>query len=130
MKFPSSRARVNSTFYYRDYSWVDSEQLVLNVESLNWSTVYMTSTVDEQVTFFNHAILYLFEQSVSLRRGVRRPNVNSWFKHIEQAIIDRNLAHRAWRSHGTAESWELYKRFQNRVHYLVKQAKRSYRGRF
>jgi hypothetical protein len=36
----------------------------------------MISTVDEQVTFFNHVILNLFEQSVSLRRGVRRLNVN------------------------------------------------------
>jgi hypothetical protein len=36
----------------------------------------MTSTVDEQVTFFNHAILNVFEQSVSLRRGVRTSNVN------------------------------------------------------
>jgi hypothetical protein len=78
---------------------------ILNVESIDWSTVYTTSSVDEQVTFFNHAILNLFEQSFPLRRGVRRPNVNPWFDmYIEQAIIDRNLAHRAWRSHGTAES--------------------------
>jgi hypothetical protein len=91
----------------------------------------MTYSVDEQVTFFNHAILNLFEQSVPLCRGVRRPNVNPWFDiYIEQAIIDRNLAHRAWRSHGTAESWELYKRFWNRVHCIVRQAKRSYMGRF
>jgi hypothetical protein len=57
--------------------------------------------------------------------------VNPWFDiYIERAIIDRNLAHRAWRSHGTAESWELYKWFRNRVHYLVRQVKRSYMGRF
>jgi hypothetical protein len=35
--------------------------------------------------------------------------VNLWFEiYIDRAIIDRNLAHRAWRSHRTAESWELY----------------------
>jgi hypothetical protein len=97
MRFPSSGARVDSTFYYRDYSRVDSEQLILNVESIDWSTVSMTSNVHEQVTFFNHAILILFEQSVCLRRGVRRPNVNPWFDIcIERAIIDHNLAPRAW----------------------------------
>jgi hypothetical protein len=128
MRLPFSGARVDSTFYYRDYSRVDAEQLVLNLESIDWSTVYMTSSVDEQVTFFNHAVL---NQSILLGRGVRRPYVNPWFDiYIERAIIDRTLAHRAWRSHGTAESWELYKRFRNRVHCLVRQAKRSYMGRF
>jgi hypothetical protein len=53
--------------------------VVLNVESIDWSTVYMTSSADEQVTYFNHAILNFFEQSVPLRKGVPRPNVNPWF---------------------------------------------------
>jgi hypothetical protein len=77
-------------------------------------------------------ILNLFKQSVPLRRGVRRLNVNPWFDiYIERTIIiDRNLAHRAWGSHKTAESWELYKRFHNRVHCLVRWAKRSYMGWF
>jgi hypothetical protein len=74
MRCPFSEAKVDSTFYNRMYSRVDKEQLVLNVES--WTTVYMNSSVDEQVTFFNHATLNLFEQSVPLRRGVRRLNVN------------------------------------------------------
>jgi hypothetical protein len=39
----------------------------------------MTSSVDEQITFFNHAILNLFEQSVPLRRGIPRSNVNPCF---------------------------------------------------
>jgi hypothetical protein len=77
----------------------------------------MTSSVVEQVTFFNHAILNLFKQSVPLRRSVRRPNVNLCFDiYVERAITDRNLAQRAWRSHGTAESWELYNQFRNMVH--------------
>jgi hypothetical protein len=64
----------------------------------------MTSSVDEQVTFFNHTILNLFEQSVPLRRGVRRPNVNPWFNiYIERAIIDRNLAHLANARRATAQ---------------------------
>jgi hypothetical protein len=42
----------------------------------------MTTSVDEQVTFFNHAILNLFDQSVRLCRDVRRPNVNPWFDII------------------------------------------------
>jgi hypothetical protein len=105
-RFPSWEAKVDSTFYYRDYSRVDSEQLVLNVESIDWSTVCMTSSVDEPVTFFSHVIFNLLEQSVPLRR----PNLNPWFDiyiYIERAIIDRNLAHRAWISYRTAESWEL-----------------------
>jgi hypothetical protein len=66
----------------------------------------MTSSVNEQVTFFNHAILNLFEQSVPLGRGIPRLNVNPWFDiYIERAIIDRDLAHGAWRSHGTADIW-------------------------
>jgi hypothetical protein len=52
MRFPSSGTRVDSTFYYRDYSRFDSEQLVLNVESIDWSTIYVTSSVDGQDTFF------------------------------------------------------------------------------
>jgi hypothetical protein len=91
----------------------------------------VTCSVDEQATFFNHAILNLFEWSVPLYTGVRRPNVNPRFDiYIERAIIDRNFVNWAWRFHGTAESWELYKRFRNRVHCLVKQAERSYMGRF
>jgi hypothetical protein len=59
---------LQSSFYYRNYSRVDSEQLVLNVESIDWNTVYTIYSVDEQVTFFNHALLIIFEQSVPLRK--------------------------------------------------------------
>jgi hypothetical protein len=34
MRFPFSEAKVDSSFYSRDYSRVDSEQLVLNVDQL------------------------------------------------------------------------------------------------
>jgi hypothetical protein len=40
MRFSSSGARVDSTFYYRGYTRVDLEHLVLNVESIDWRTVY------------------------------------------------------------------------------------------
>jgi hypothetical protein len=93
MRFPFSGARVDSTLYCRDYSRVDSEQLVLNVESIDLITVYMTSSVDEQVMFFNHAILNLFEQSVPLRRGLRSHNVNLWF---EIYILSKQLFIAIW----------------------------------
>jgi hypothetical protein len=79
---------LHSTTLHRLFS-VDSEQLILNVESIDWSTVYTTSSVDEQVTFFNHAILNLFEQSFPLRRGVRRPNVNPWFDMYIAILVAR-----------------------------------------
>jgi hypothetical protein len=41
MRLRSSEVRVDPIFYYRDYSRVDSEQVVLNVESIDWSTVYI-----------------------------------------------------------------------------------------
>jgi hypothetical protein len=57
--------------------------------------------------------------------------VNLWFNiYIKRAIIDRKLAHRAWRPHDTTKSWEVYKRFRNRVHCLVRRAKQSYMGWF
>jgi hypothetical protein len=58
MRFTSPGARVDSSFYYKNYSRVDSEQLVLNVESIDSSTVYMTSSVGALSRKTGQAILY------------------------------------------------------------------------
>jgi hypothetical protein len=80
------------------------------MESIDWSRVYITSSADEQVTFFNHAIPDLFEKSVPLRRAVRRPNVNPWFARL--TVLANFIGLRG------VGSW----RFRNRVHCLVRRA--------
>jgi hypothetical protein len=57
--------------------------------------------------------------------------VNPWYNaFVEKAIVDRDMAFRFWRSYRTLELQEIYKRWDNRVHCLVRQAKREYMATF
>jgi hypothetical protein len=57
--------------------------------------------------------------------------VNPWYNaFVEKAIVDRDMAFRFWRSYRTLELQEIYKRWRNRVHCLVRQAKREYMATF
>jgi hypothetical protein len=40
---------------------------MLDVASLDWSPIYLTPNVDEQVAFFNDVIMQLFDGHVPLR---------------------------------------------------------------
>jgi hypothetical protein len=64
-------------------------------------------------------------------KGRPRSAVNPLYNAvIEMTIIDRNLAHRYWRSYRTPKLWEIYKRLRNRVHHLVRLAKSTYMETF
>jgi hypothetical protein len=57
--------------------------------------------------------------------------VNPWYNaFVEKAIVDRDMAFRFWRPYSTLELQEIYKRCRNRVHCLVRQAKREYVATF
>jgi hypothetical protein len=107
MKFLSPETNGDCTYYYRNYSRIDTTLLMHDVASLDWSTIYSTPNVVEQVAFFNVAISQLFDGHVPLRRGCWKSNFNQWFNsEIEMAIVNRNLGYP--------------------VNALVRQAKRSY----
>jgi hypothetical protein len=119
MKFPVPQTIKESVYYYRDY--------LGELSAYEWYPIYATSSIDEQVDYFNLVIRDLFVRHVSLRRGRPRSAVNPWYNAvIEKTFIDRNLAHRYWRSYRTPELWEIYERLRNRVHHLVQLAKRTY----
>jgi hypothetical protein len=127
MKFLGPEKNGDSTYYNCDFSLIDTALLMRDVALLNYSPIYSTPNVDEQVAFFNDAILQLFHGHVPLRRGCRKSNFNQWYNsEIEMAIVNCNLAYRSWKLERTTELRVIYKRFWNSVNSLVRQPKRGY----
>jgi hypothetical protein len=131
MKFPTSDPSKEQQFFFRDYSCIDACALRQDVESIDWSPLYTTANVDDQVGYFSAVVSGLFSRHVPLKRGRRAPRVNPWFNvHIQKAIIDRNIAFRTWRIERTDEIYNIYKFLRKQVHSLVREAKREYMSKF
>jgi hypothetical protein len=91
--------------------------LIQDVDEFNWTLIYATPSVNEQVDFFNGAVCGFFNAHVPLQIG--RPLVNPWYNaFVEKAIVDRDMAYRVWKSYRTLELQEIYKRCRNRTHCL------------
>jgi hypothetical protein len=130
MRFPVPNSQSDEVFYYRDYSHVSMESLANDFNHVDWSLLYCSPSVDFQVSFFSETMRGLFGLYVLLRRETPKSRINPWYNvYIERAIIDRNLAYRMWLSNRTDELRNLYRSFRNRVHTLVRTAKRNYMGR-
>jgi hypothetical protein len=131
MKFPISDSTTEKPYFFRDYSCIDASALRQDVESLDWTPLYSSDNVDDQIGFFNETVSNLFSRHVPLKKGRHKPTINPWFNiHIEKAIIDRNVTYRTWRVERTDELRNLYKCLRRRVHSLVKTAKREYMKKF
>jgi hypothetical protein len=131
MKFPVADSTAEKPYFFRDYSCIDAAALRQDVESLDWTPIYSTENVDDQVGFFGAAVSDLFSKHVPLKRGRRRSSINPWFNvHIQKAIIDRNIVYRTWRIERTDEIHNVYKYLRRKVHSLVRAAKRDYMSKF
>jgi hypothetical protein len=131
MKFPITDLAKEKPYFFRDYSSIDACSLRQDVELTDWTQIYSTGHVDDQVGFFSAVVSDLFLKHVPLKRGRRKSSVNPWFNvHIQKAIIDRNIAYRTWRVERTEEFQNVYKYLRRKVHSLVRTAKRNYMSKF
>jgi hypothetical protein len=66
--------------------------LLNGVRGLDWSDVYDTTDVNDQLNFFSSSILMLFDNHVGLRRLRSRNRINPWFN----MTIQRYIGHAVW----------------------------------
>jgi Reverse transcriptase (RNA-dependent DNA polymerase) len=117
--------------FYRSYDRIHMEQLIADIEAQDWSAIYNMSDPDQQLQHFNKIIIWLLNLHAPLRKYVKKDPVNPWFTFdVEKAVIERNIAYRVWKRRKTISDRNRYKDLRRRVHYLIRQAKRSYMSRF
>jgi hypothetical protein len=59
MRFPDVGSRSEEPFYFRDYSHVDVPRLIQDVAEFDWTPIYATPSVDEQVDFFQRGCAWI-----------------------------------------------------------------------
>lgn len=120
-----------NAFYYHDYSQLNYDQCVSQLESMDFSGVYESLNVDDSVECFNANLLHLFEDNVPVRRIVNRGN-NDWMNDtlIHNAKRVRNLAYRAYKENRTNDNFAIFCRARNKLKKVIRSIRKKYCLRF
>lgn len=110
---------------YYDYNLVNSVLLENLALSCDFTDIYTTSDVDQQL----HVLSRNLDAAHAAVPLVRRKLVNNgetWMKSddIRYSISMRDLAYSAFCSDRTDENWKIYCRIRNRTKSLIRKAKR------
>ncbi|XP_075150730.1 uncharacterized protein LOC142224832 [Haematobia irritans] len=116
--------RVERGFSFRDFRNIDFGNLYSQSDLIDWSQIYVMDNVDEQISFLQNNIVYLYELCVPVRTLVTRPRSLPWFTNdIRRAIDARDLLYSRWKRFRTATLHDEFREARRRVNSLIKHAK-------
>lgn len=123
--FPIGNNDNNQSIYVRDFQNVDSDELLMAANSLNWARLYQLCDVNEQVLLLNSFISYLIYRFVPLKKisGNRKSRVPIFNNEILLHRNIRDFLHENWRKHKTQINRLKYVRARNKVNCMIKAAK-------
>lgn len=112
---------------YRDFRNIEYVRLEEEFLRIDWSVLYNLISVDDQLSFLQHNLNYLYDLVVPLRtKNVNRHN-KPWFtQDIKQVINRRDSSYARWKRFKTAELHEEYRVTRRTTNRLIKKAKSDY----
>ncbi|XP_055903375.1 uncharacterized protein LOC129939399 [Eupeodes corollae] len=116
-----------SYYSFRDFKNVDRRQLEIDLNNIEWFRIYGILSVDDQISFLQTNINYLYDLHVPLTiKQFRRKN-QSWFNNNIKALIrERNIAYKRWKLFRLDELYHAYKVLRNRVISDIREAKKRF----
>lgn len=114
--------------FTRNYSRINMDMLGNDFNSVSWSPVYNSTSVDVKIDYFNSVLLSLLDCHAPLlpfKKKASLSSVKPWFMNeIKRAITERDLAYLAFKN-GVVPRLH-YTRLRNAATALIKQAKTNF----
>lgn len=112
---------------FRDLKNIDFFLLEEEFLRIDWNSIYFMMSVDDQVSFLEHNVRYLYNLSVPLRNKIVSHRKRPWFsRKIKMAIVQRNIAFARWKRFKIVEFHEIYRNLRRKTNRLIKSAKAEY----
>lgn len=113
--------------YLRNFARMDKIKLNSEAQSIDWTNVYQSTSIDEKVNYLNESVLKLLDAHAPLKAvRVRRPPAPWITPGIKMAMRRRNRAFCRYKRDRSDENWGLYRLARNRCNQMVRAAKRRY----
>lgn len=114
------------TITYRDFKNIDYTSLETDLANIQWNQIYYLPTADEQTSFLQCNIQYLFNKYV-LVKETKKCNNKKWFSpEIKSLINERNIAYERWKKFKTSELHNIFKIIRRKVNTKIRNAKLLY----
>lgn len=115
----------------RDYSCIDINQCMLDIEASNLESIYTTNDCNTQLNTFNITVLDIFNRHVPLK-VLRRRRHTDCTKHpcIIAARERRDLAYRAYMENKCQVNWEIFFKHRNQLKRIMRKQRAKYLQRF
>ncbi|XP_059223232.1 uncharacterized protein LOC131997010 [Stomoxys calcitrans] len=124
---------VNTTptsYTYRDFKNIDLNLVNSCLDKINWNFIYALSSVDDQLTFLQNNLLFLYNYCVPVKTKVVNHNQQPWFNNnIKILIKQRDLAYQRWQRFKTSYLHDIFKHARRAVVRSINAAKYEYYSR-
>nr|CAI5817049.1 unnamed protein product [Callosobruchus analis] len=112
---------------FRDFRNFDLQLFYRDLMDINWNQIYLLSNIDEIITFFNNALLVVFNFHAPIRTiRVTKPPAPWMTYNIRCMIALRNSAYTKFKKSRKSSDWESYKQLRNIVNVAVIREKQCY----
>ncbi|XP_020298059.1 uncharacterized protein LOC109862417 [Pseudomyrmex gracilis] len=112
---------------FRSFKDFNEIAFVGDLESVGWSGLLTSFSLDEKIDIFNQTVLYYVDKHAPLRSGAFRSLLAPWLtSEIKSAVKNRDRARRRWRRDRRVESYIFFKKLRNDVQNVIRAAKNKY----
>lgn len=111
----------------RDYSEFNLERFLCSLQSLDWSSLYQTTTLDEKISIFNHYLVSTRDLHAPIRSFTARRSPATWLRaSIRSLMRRRDAARRTYRSHPSPARRNAFCSLRNEVKLQIDNTKNKY----
>lgn len=114
-------------FTYRDFNNINIFNLVSDLDGILWDQIFYLPSPDEQVSFLNKCILYLYNKHVPIITKTVRARARPWFNDdIKLLIQRRDIKYRLWKRYRIPVFYEEYRMARKAVASRIRHEKSAY----
>jgi Reverse transcriptase (RNA-dependent DNA polymerase) len=115
--------------FYRDYRAIDLTKTRCSLESQNFSHIFRMTDPDDQIQYFNSAIVSVFQDNVPLKRCPLKNPDNPWMNfEISRMIAERDIAYNIWDKNRTEENRDRFLQLRKKTTKAIRASKRRLSG--
>lgn len=112
---------------YYDFKHVNHNILSLELQNIDWNSIYYMPSAETQLSFLEQKLEYVFNKSVPVKTVTNNYKKKPWFNaDIKTAIADRDMIFIRWKRFKTDELHEGYCSARRVVNKMIKRAKSAY----
>ena len=125
--FQVKTTKVPLSFSFRDFKCINYPNLSIQIDSINWNSIYEMNSVNDQVRFLQDNILQCFLNNVPLKTKTYKNNSKPWFNSsIKKLINERNEVYNRWKRYKTVELYTNFKNLRNKATFEIRKCKLEY----